>query len=221
MLFINDHPDTRGAFYNASIRFTIMGRKSQGTSLERRMVKNAFKAGGWGFRFPGSGTFTVDKNGKRTEHQSRCTIDLGKDVTDVVYKLEYITTDYIAYYPEWKEVRVVEVKSVRTNVDPRSTAMVEYYYLTDKRDGGLVKSNFCIELERTWLLAEMMEPAFTVPVTPYFQVRFINSDRELFIKIPDLLRGRKTEHDVLKVSKNADGEIIREWQERTSKREKD
>ena len=201
-----------------------MGRKSQGTSLERRMVKNAFKGGGWGFRAPGSGTFTVDKKGKRTPLQARCTIDLGKDVIDVVYKVDYVTTDFVVYYPEWNEVRTVEAKTVRTKKvngereKARETAMVEYYYLTDKKDGNLVKSNFCIELERTWLLSEIMKKnAFKIPVEPYLQVRFINSDQELFIKIPELLASRKVEDDVLKVTKSEEGIVSFEWQERTTR----
>lgn len=189
------------------------------------MVRNAFKAGGWGFRFPGSGTFTVDKKGKRTGLQAACTIDLGEDVEDVVYKIEYVTTDYVAYYPEWGEVRPVEAKTVRTRkvhgerLDARETGMVDYYYLTDKKDDGLVKSNFCIELERTWFLAGLMarSGAFTIPVVPYFQVRFIKAYQELFIPIPDLLSGRRVVEDVLKVMKDDEGTVTFEWQERTSK----
>ena len=186
------------------------------------MVRNAFKAGGWGFRFPGSGTFTVNRDGNKTSLQSKCAVDLGENVRDVAYKVEYITTDYVAYYPGWGEVRPVEAKTVRTKkvggerLNARETSMVEYYYLTDKRNGKLVKSNFCIELERTWFLAEIMSRnnVFAAPVVPYFQVRFINAGKELFIDIPGLLSSRSVEQDVLKVMKDSDGNVTFKWQSR-------
>jgi len=73
-----------------------MGRKSLGTSLERRMVRNAFKDGGWGFRAPGSGTFTVDKGkSKRDGLQEECSIPIPGTLS---YFFRYVL-DYLKPFP--------------------------------------------------------------------------------------------------------------------------
>ena len=208
-----------------------MGRKSLGTALELGMVKKAFKAGGWGFRAPGSGGFTPNNDVvQRTKMQEECTIPISTKSIDLSFKCNYLTADYVAYLREWGEVRAVEAKTVRPKRDKdgnlknaKETEVVAYYYLTEehKKDGkyrGMMKkSDFCMELERTWLLARVMDDsgAFKVPVRPYLHVRFIKSGTELFIQVPELLKLRTPADDVLKVVKDASNVIRIEWQKRT------
>jgi hypothetical protein len=207
-----------------------MGIKKLGTALELGMVKKAFKAGGWGFRAPGSGGFTPNNDVvQRTKLQEDCTIKISTRCIDLGFKIEYLNADYVCFFPEWNEVRVVEAKTVRPKRDKdgnrknaKETDVVAYYYLTEmhKKDGpykGMMKkSDFCMELERTWLLAMVMDGsgAFKMPVRPYLHVRFIKSGTELFIQIPELLKLRNPADDVLKITKDASNEIHVEWQRR-------
>jgi hypothetical protein len=209
----------------------ITGNKAKGTALELGMVKKAFKAGGWGFRAPGSGGFTPNSDVvQRTKLQEECTIPLSVRHVDFSFKLNYLNADYVCFFPEWKEVRAVEAKTVRPKKDKngdrknaKEVEVVAYYYLTEeqKKDGrykGMMKkSDFCMELERTWIFARVMAEsgAFKIPVRPYLHVRFIKSGTELFIQIPELLKLRTPADDVLKVVKNASNVIRIEWQRRT------
>lgn len=223
----------RPVFLRVGFIASTMGRKALGTNLENSMVRKAFKHGGWGFRAPGSGTFTSrDDIMPREGLQAECTIHLSVRHVDLGYKTEYITSDYTAYMPEWGEVRVVEAKTVRIRkkkkkkgIKPKETTMYRLYYLTEpvkkkksKYHGMMKKSNFCMELERTWMLARVMEESgvFTVPVKPYLQVRFISAYSEAFLHIPDIVSSdvRGNDKDVLKVIKNEDGDVSFEWQSR-------
>ncbi len=118
----------------------MMGRKSLGTALELGMVKKAFKAGGWGFRAPGSGGFTPNADVvQRTKLQEECTIPISVRNVDFSFKIDYLNADYTAFFPEWKEVRVVEAKTVRPKRDKdgnrknaKETEVIAYYYLIDE-----------------------------------------------------------------------------------------
>ena len=195
------------------------------------MVKKAFKNGGWGFRAPGSGGFTPnDDVVQRTKLQEECAISISVRHVDLSFKNnDYLTADYAAFIPFWKEVRVVEAKTVRPKRDKegkcknaKKTEVAAYYYLTDEHKkegryrGMMKKSDFAMELERTWMLARVMDEsgAFSVPVRPYLHVRFIKSGAELFIQIQELLKLRTPSDDVLKIVKNASNEIRIEWQQR-------
>jgi hypothetical protein len=219
-----------------------MGRKSLGTALEINMVKKAFKNGGWGFRAPGSGSFTPHQDVfEREGLQAECTIKLSVAHVDLGYKTTYLTADYVAFIPEWEEVRVVEAKTVRLKTKKkekgkkaRTEKMISYYYLTDvvkkekigrgdkKREnplfGMMKKSDFCMELERAWMLARLMDEggAFNVPVRSYLHVRFMKAGAEAFFSVPDLVgnKAKKPDQDVLKVIKEEDGSIRFEWQGR-------
>lgn len=209
-----------------------MGRKSLGTALELGTVKKAFKAGGWGFRAPGSGGFTPnDDVVQRSKMQEECTIPISVRCIDFSFKSDsYLTADYVAYLPEWKEIRAVEAKTVRPKRDKdgnrknaKETEVVAYYYLTQEHKkegqyhGMMKKSDFAMELERTWLFARVMDESdvFKIPVKSYLHVRFIKSGTELFIQIPELLKLRTPADDVLKIVKDASNVIRIEWQKRT------
>lgn len=208
-----------------------MGNKAKGSALELGMVKKAFKAGGWGFRAPGSGGFTPrDDVEQRTALQAECTIPISTRCIDLGWKIEYLTVDYFAFLPEWNEARAVEAKTVRAKRDKsgerknaKENEMVAYYYLTtehkkdDKYKSMMKKSDFCMELERTWMFARVLDEsgAFAIPVRSYLHVRFIKSGTELFIQIPELIKSRMPADDVLKIVKDASNEIHVEWQKRT------
>jgi hypothetical protein len=209
----------------------MVGNKAKGTALELGMVKKAFKAGGWGFRAPGSGGFTPNADVvQRTRLQEECTIPISVRCIDLSFKLDYLNADYVCFFPEWKEVRAVEAKTRRLDKkkkDKGKSAKEEnitaLYYLTEeqKKDGqykGMMKkSDFCMELERTWIFARVLDEsgAFKIPVRPYLHVRFISSGTELFAQIPELIKLRTPADDVLKIVKDAGNEIRVEWQKRT------
>ncbi len=208
-----------------------MVKKYLGTNHERSMVYKAFKEGGWGFLFPASGTYTPHEEVvPRTDEQMRYTIPISVSHIDLGFKTIYLASDYIAFIPQWNEVRVVEMKTARSR--EKKDEVVAYYYLTEKvkkktigrgdnkRENPLFglmrKSDFCMELETAWMLAGRMaeNSVFNVPVKPYLHVKFVGFNSEMFYHIPELLSERTSSQVVLKVVKEVDNTISHYWQER-------
>jgi len=211
-----------------------MGNKAKGTALELGSVKKAV----WGFRAPGSGGFAANNDVvPRTPDQEKVKVPLSMGHIDFGFKdNNYIVSDYVAFSADWDEVRTVEAKTVRpkknkdgSKQNAKEVEVTTYFYLTEEHkkpgpyQGMMRKSNFCIELERTWLHAMRLResktsdgtPVFNVPVNAYLHVRFIGSGKELFMQIPDLLKLRTPADDVLKIVKDSENVIRVEWQKRT------
>lgn len=93
--------------------------------------------------------------------------------------------------------------------------------------GKLRKSDFCMELQRTWYFSEILkslrneknEPIFNCKVNAYLQVRFIGSGTELWINIEDLNKYNSNNFDaerdktftMLVIEKDEKNEIIWYW----------
>lgn len=253
--------------------------KIQGSDLEQKMVRAIFKSGGIGFRCPGSGTYKVeDLVIPYTEDQEACKIEIrGIPFVDFGYSTEYITADYVGYFPsntignvhhdgnaKSGEFRIVELKTVRLrkshlkkdekerdkkSIDRKTHDMKEVFNLlqTDTRQyvkrkdpnnpkksiqspnpyyQKLRKSDFCMELQRIWYLEHLIRKLniFKCDVRSYLQVRFIGSNKEIWIPISDLAKyqdstlkePRDTSSTMLYVIKNEQNIITWEWKRNQS-----
>lgn len=252
-----------------------MGLKRTGTKIELDMVKAMFKAGGFGFRAPGSGTYIVEDDLiPYTELQDKCKIYTSARHIDLGYDpVGYLTADYAGYFPnrslssrvkifgdcEENEFRFVEAKTVRLRkshltaeekkvdrdgINRKSHAMIERFSILEKDNrkfvkrpdpanpkknvkvenpyiGMMRKSDFCMELQRTWYMAELARSTniFRCAVNGYLHVRFIGSNTELWIKVATLTdwqdseRSKKRDYACTKlcIEKNDENEISWYW----------
>jgi hypothetical protein len=260
--------------------FYFMGKKIVGMEIELKMVKNLFKRGGFGFRAPGSGTYTLPhKSIPYNDLQKKCRIDIeGVAHLDFGYETDYITCDYAGFFPVddvvrnvtavgifgSKEFRLVEAKTVRLrkshlkksekNVDrkkinKKTRKMKETFNILqrDKRSwvrrpdsenpkknvkvdnpyfDKLRKSDFCMELQRTWYFAEVIKKLdiLKCQVYAYLQLRFVSSNKEIWIRINDLVKWQDYEMNkardktctMLDIIKDDKNEITWQWRRNNS-----
>lgn len=166
-------------------------------------------------------------------------------------------------FVELKTVRLrkshLKKGETKESVDKKKHKMTETFNLlqTDKRNyvkrvdkkgkkkkiaspyyGKLRKSDFCMELQRTWYMELLMKRNITqmlrsihvevsedaLPINAYLQVRFMGTDREIWIKISDLAKyqtSKKEEHrdttcTMLDIIKNEKNEISWKWRQNAS-----